>query len=141
MNSIFETEITIRPDDIDLNNHVHNAKYLDFVQAARYDQMRNDYKMPMQDFHKLGYNWVASSAFIDWKRALLLDDKIIVKTQFDSVDGAQCKVNFWIVKKENNKIASEGYIIYTMISIKTGRPLRIPEDVIKIYLIKTDDEI
>ena len=95
----------------------------------------------MQDFHKLGYNWVASSAFIDWKRALLLDDKIIVKTQFDSVDGAQCKVNFWIVKKENNKIASEGYIIYTMISIKTGRPLRIPEDVIKIYLIKTDDEI
>jgi len=141
MNSIFETEITIRPDDIDLNNHVHNAKYLDFVQAARYDQMRNDYKMPMQDFHKLSYNWVASSAFIDWKRALLLDDKIIVKTQFDSVDGAQCKVNFWIVKKENNKIASEGYIIYTMISIKTGRPLRIPEDVIKIYLIKTDDEI
>ena len=141
MNSIFETEVTIRPDDIDLNNHVHNAKYLDFVQAARYDQMRNDYKMPMQDFHKLGYNWVASSAFIDWKRALLLDDKIIVKTQFDSVDGAQCKVNFWIVKKENNKIASEGYIIYTMISIKTGRPLRIPEGVINIYLIKTDDEI
>jgi YbgC/YbaW family acyl-CoA thioester hydrolase len=141
MNSIFETEITIRPDDIDLNNHVHNAKYLDFVQAARYEQMKNDYKMPMEEFHKLGYNWVASSAFIDWKRALLLDDKIIVKTQFDSVNGAQCKVNFWIVKKENNKIASEGYIIYTMISIKTGRPLRIPEDVIKIYLIKTDDEI
>ena len=141
MNSIFETEITIRPDDIDLNNHVHNTKYLDFVQAARYEQMKNDYKMPMQDFHKLGYNWVASSTFIEWKRALLLDDKIIVKTQFDSVDGAQCKVNFWIVKKENNKIASEGYIIYTMISIKTGRPLRIPEDVIKIYLIKTDDEI
>ena len=140
MNSIFETEITIRPDDIDLNNHVHNAKYLDYVQAARYEQMKNDYKMQMADFHKLDYNWVASSAYIDWKRALLLDDKIVVKTQLDSIDGAQCKVNFWIAKKANNKIASEGYIVYTMISIKTGRPVRIPKDVIEKYSIKTDDE-
>jgi len=135
MNSIFETEIIIRPDDIDLNNHVHNAKYLDYVQAARYEQMRNNYKMPMEDFHKLGYNWVASSAYIDWKRALLLDNKIVVKTQLDSIDGAQCKVIFWIVKKANKKIAAEGYIIYTMISIKTSRPVRIPEDVIEKYSI------
>jgi len=140
MNSIFETEITIRPDDIDLNNHVHNSKYLDYVQAARYEQMKNAYKMPREDFHKLGYNWVASSAHIQWKRALLLDDKIVVKTQLDSVDGAQCKVNFWIVKQANNKIASEGNIIYTMISIKTGRPVRIPEDVIENYSSKTDNE-
>lgn len=135
MSSIFETEITIRPDDIDLNNHVHNAKYLDFVQAARYEQMKKNYNMPMEDFHKLGYNWVASSTFIEWKRALLFDDKIIVKAQLDYIDGAQCKVNFWIVKQANNKIASEGNIIYTMISMKTGRPVRIPEDVIEKYSI------
>lgn len=135
MNSIFETEITIRPDDIDLNNHVHNAKYLDFVQAARYDQMKNAYKMSMEDFYRLGYNWVASIANIEWKRALLLDDKIVVKTQLDSFDGAQCRVNFWIVKQINNKIASEGYIIYTMVAIKTGRPVRIPEDIIKKYTV------
>ncbi|NNG26942.1 MAG: acyl-CoA thioesterase [Ignavibacteriaceae bacterium] len=135
MNSIFETEIAIRPDDIDLNNHVHNTKYLDFVQAARYEQMKNDYKMPMADFHKLGYNWVASSAYIEWKRALLLDDKIIVQARLDYIDGAQCKVNFWIVKKVNKKIAAEGNIIYTMISIKTGRPVRIPKDVIEQFSI------
>jgi len=27
MNTIFSSEINVRPDDIDLNNHVHNAKY------------------------------------------------------------------------------------------------------------------
>ena len=84
---------------------------------------------------KIFINWVASSTYIEWKRALLLDDKIIVKAQLDSIDGAQCKVNFWIVEKANNKIASEGYIIYTMISIKTGRPVRILEDVIEKYSI------
>lgn len=135
MNSIFESEIKIRPDDIDLNNHVHNTKYLDFVLAARYDQMIKDYKMSMNDFYNLGYNWVVSITYIEYKRALKLDDKIVVRTQFNSVNGAQCKVNFWIVKKESEKVASEGHIIYTMISTKSGRPVRIPKEIIEKYSI------
>ncbi len=135
MNSIFESEIKIRPDDIDLNNHVHNTKYLDYVLAARYDQMIKDYKMSMNDFYDLGYNWVVSITYIEYKRALKLDDKIVVRTQFDSVNGAQCKVNFWIVKKEGEKIACEGHIIYTMISTKSGRPVRIPQEIINKYSI------
>ncbi len=135
MYSTFETEIVIRPDDIDMNNHVHNSKYLDYVLAARYDQMIKDYKFSMEDFHKLDYNWVVSKVEIEYKRALKLNDKIIVKTQFDSYNGAQCKVNFRVEKKEGNKVAAEGYIIYTMISIKTGRPVRIPEELAKHYTI------
>ncbi|MGY0035466.1 acyl-CoA thioesterase [Pedobacter sp. NJ-S-72] len=37
--SIFETALKVRPDDIDMFNHVHNSKYFDYVLAARYDQM------------------------------------------------------------------------------------------------------
>lgn len=135
MYTAFETEITIRPDDIDLNNHVHNTKYLDYVQAARYEQMKNNYKMSMEEFHSLEYNWVASTAHIEFKRALTLGDKIIVRTQLKSYSGAQVTVNFWIVKKENQKIAAEGYLVYTMISLKKGKPVRIPEDIIKRYTI------
>ncbi|MEM7013763.1 MAG: acyl-CoA thioesterase, partial [Verrucomicrobiota bacterium] len=32
--STFESELAVRPDDIDLNGHVHNSKYLDYVLAA-----------------------------------------------------------------------------------------------------------
>ena len=37
--SRFETELQVRPDDIDMNQHVHNSRYFDYVLAARYDQM------------------------------------------------------------------------------------------------------
>lgn len=135
MYSIFESEIHIRPDDIDLNNHVHNTKYLDYVLAARYDQMTNAYKMSMNEFLDLGYNWVVSTTHIEYKRALKLEDEIIVKTQIDNVNGAQSKVKFWIVKKNNNKVAAEGYLIYTMVSLKTGKPVRIPDTIIRKYSI------
>jgi len=133
--SIFESEITIRPDDIDLNNHVHNSKYLDYVMAARYEQMIKDYKMPMNDFFDLGYNWVVSSVQINYKRALKLDDKIIVRTQLDFFEGAQCKVNFWIVFKNTSSISADGHFIYTMISKDKLKPVRIPEDIIAKYTI------
>jgi acyl-CoA thioester hydrolase/thioesterase-3 len=135
MYSTFETEITIRPDDIDMNNHVHNTKYLDYVLAARYDQMQKDYKMPMSEFHNAGYNWVVSTTHIDYKRALTLDDKIIVRTQLESVNGAQSTVGFKIIKKDNHKIAAEGFIVYTMIDLKNGKPIRIPDEIIRKYSV------
>ena len=46
----FETLIAVRPDDIDMNEHVHNSKYFDYVLAARYDQMERCYGMSMQAF-------------------------------------------------------------------------------------------
>ncbi|NCS89275.1 MAG: thioesterase, partial [Ignavibacteria bacterium] len=67
------------------------------------------------------------------KRSIKLEDKIIVRTQIDSVNGAQAKVLFFILNKETNKVAAEGYLLYTMISTKSGRPVRIPDDIIEMY--------
>jgi len=133
--SIFETELTIRPDDIDMNNHVHNSKYLDYVLAARYDQMRKDYKVTMEDFLERGFTWVVSQVNINYKRALILTDKIIVRTQVEDFNRSQSIVNFEIVKKENGKIAADGQFIYTMINVETGRPAKIPEDYITKYTV------
>jgi YbgC/YbaW family acyl-CoA thioester hydrolase len=135
MFSQFDTEIPIRPDDIDMNNHVHNTKYLDYVLAARYIQMTENYKMPMDQFADLNYNLVISTSHIDFKRALKVTDKIIVRTQIDSISGAQCKVNFWVLLKSSNKISAEGYIVYTLISLTSGRPVRIPEAIIEVYSV------
>ncbi len=41
----FKTEIMVQPRDIDINGHVHHSVYLDYLLAARYDQMQRCYKM------------------------------------------------------------------------------------------------
>ncbi len=135
MYSTFETELIVRPDDIDMNNHVHYSKYLDFLLAARYDQMHKNYKMTMEEFVERGFTWVASEVNIKYKRGILLDEKVLVRTQMDHYKGAQVFVNFWIMKKNTEKTAAEGTAIYTMISITNGRPIRIPQDILDKYSI------
>jgi acyl-CoA thioester hydrolase/thioesterase-3 len=134
-NSIFETEIVVRPDDIDMNNHVHNSKYLDYIQTARFIQMRDNYKVPMEEYHSLGLNWFASEVYIEYKRALKFGDIALVKTQIGDWNGAQVTINVWVYNKATNKIAVEGKMIYTLVSLATGRPTRIPENIIERHKI------
>ncbi|MCK5069440.1 MAG: acyl-CoA thioesterase [Desulfocapsa sp.] len=136
MYSIFETEITVRPDDIDMNNHVHYSRYLDYILMARYDQMNKDYKVAMEAFVERGFSWVASEVNIQYKRPILLQDKTVkVRTQLEEFHGAKVMINFWIVKGENDKVAAKGQVSFTMISLKNGRPTRIPEDIIEKYQV------
>lgn len=133
--AIFESEILIRPDDIDMNNHVHNTKYLDYVQAARYIQMRDNYKYPIELYIEQGLNWFASEAHITFKRSLKFGDSAIVKTQIKEWNGAQVGVNFWIMSKKSNKLAAEGYMVYTLVSLTSGKPVRIPQEIIEKHQI------
>jgi len=133
--SKFETELQVRPDDIDMNNHVHNTRYLDYVLAARYDQMDRCYKMNMDEFLKLGYSWVVNTTHVEHKRPLRLGEKIIVRTWIDELVKDGVKVRFEIFKKENNKLSCEGYIHYTMVNQKTGRGEIIPEWIVAKYSI------
>ena len=136
MCSTFETKITVRPDDIDMNNHVHYSRYLDYILMARYDQMKKDYKVAMEEFVSRGFSWVASEVNIQYKRPILLQDGIItVRTQLEEFHGAKVVINFWIVKGENEKIAALGQVSYTMISVKNGRPTRVPADIVEQYQV------
>ncbi len=133
--SVFETELLVRPDDIDMNNHVHFSRYLDYVLAARYDQMGRCYNMSMNEFIALGLGWVVKSCSIEYKRPLVLGETMLVRTHIDEVKSTEARVRFEIVKKDSGKISAEGYFDYTLVNLKTGRAEKIPPEIIEKYSI------
>lgn len=133
--SKFESEISVRPDDIDMNNHVHNAKYFDYVLAARYDQMERCYKMSMNEFIARGFGWVVSSCAMQFKRPLKLGDTAIVRTHIQEVRTNGVNVLFEILRKETGKLCVDGVFEYTIVNLKTQRAEKIPDDIIQKYSI------
>lgn len=133
--SIFASEIKVRPDDIDMFNHVHNSKYFDYVLAARYEQMDLFYKMPMEHFLESGYGWVVRTAYVDFKRPMILGDTAIVRTGILTINEKGCRVQFEIENKRTGKIASDGWFDYVMIDIKTGKGTRVSEEMIRSYSV------
>ena len=131
----FETELQVRPDDIDMNQHVHNSRYFDYVLAARYDQMARCYQMPMEEFLKAGFGWVVKTAHVQYKRPLSLGDRMIVRTWIDAVVKNGVTVYFEILKAGNRKMAADGYFDYTMINLATARAEDIPDWIMEKYTV------
>src|SRR5665647_1047093 len=115
MTTKFSTELAVRPDDIDMFQHVHNSRYLDYIQAARYEQMTRCYKMTMEEFIVMGYGWVVKKATLNFKRALIMSDVMTVSTQVREIDGSDAIIDYEIVNKKNEKICCDGQMVYTMI--------------------------
>jgi acyl-CoA thioester hydrolase len=133
--TVFETELQVRPDDIDMNQHVHGSRYFDYVLAARYDQMARCYKMAMEEFGKHELGWFVKTAHVEYKRPLRLGESFVVRTWVDDIQRTAVTVKFEIVRKVNGKLCSDGYFEYTMVSVKTGRAEVIPDWIIERYSI------
>jgi len=135
MFSSFRTRIPVRPDDIDMNRHVHNSKYSDYVLAARYDQMERCYGMSMDAFLERGLAWVVRASYVEHKRPLVLGDIAEVETRVAEIAKHGVKVEFEILKESDGKTAARGWFDYTLVCAAKGRPQVIPADIIAIYSI------
>lgn len=133
--SRFETELPIRPDDIDMNQHVHNSRYFDYVLAARYDQMERCYRMGMEEFVQAGFGWVVRIAHVEYKRPLRLGDRIVVRTWIEEMLRDGVNVHFEIRRLPAGKLACTGYFDYAMIDLATGRATTIPDAIREKYAI------
>lgn len=133
--SKFESELQVRPDDIDMYQHVHSSRYMDYVLAARFDQMERCYGMPMAEFQKMGFGWVIASTQMNFRRALVLGDRMTVRCWIEKFSLIGLRLQFEIDRRPEGKRACDGWFEYVMVSVETGRPARIPDSVRQKYSI------
>lgn len=131
----FTTEMQVRPDDIDMFQHVHSSRYLDYVLAARFDQMARCYGMAMEEFLKLGLAWFQRSAHIEFKRPLRLGERFSVTTWIDAIAKDTVRVDFEIRRADGAKTVADGHCHYTLVNVATGRGETIPEWIADRYAV------
>lgn len=133
--SKFETAMQVRPDDIDLFRHVHSSRYLDYLLAARFDQMERCYGVAMQEFLKLGFGWVVKTSHFEYKRPLAMAERFVVRTWVEDIRNPDVEVRFEMLKADTGRPACLGWCHFTMISLETGRPESIPDWITEKYAI------
>ncbi|MDB6128490.1 MAG: fadM, partial [Verrucomicrobia bacterium] len=118
-----------------LYQHVHSTRYLDYVLAARFEQMERCYKMPMQAFGAMGLGWFMTAAAIQFKRPLGWGDKMVVRTWIESFSEMGCRVAFEIEKQSTGKRICDGHCDYSLVTLATGRATPLPDEIRAKYSI------
>jgi acyl-CoA thioester hydrolase/thioesterase-3 len=89
----------------------------------------------MEDFNTLGFGWVMTDSFMQFKRPLVLSDTAIVSTWVEDFNKNIVEVHFTINKKENKKLACNGWFRYSMVNLKSLKAAHIPEEIAAKYSI------
>ncbi|MDI1249031.1 MAG: acyl-CoA thioesterase [Lacunisphaera sp.] len=131
----FETELQVRPDDIDMYQHVHSSRYMDYVLAARFEQMERCYRMPMAEFQQRGFGWFMAATQMNFKRPLGLSDRFVVRTWIERFTLIGVRVQFQIERASDGKLSCDGWFDYVLISLATARAVRLPDDIRAKYAI------
>ncbi len=120
----FETSVIVRSYELDSYGHVNNAVYLNYLEAARSDMLRQ-VGMSFNDFKKIGAFPVVVEANVRYRSPSFADDVLIIKTTMAEVRRATCLMDFEVHKKDGTLVLTAQMEFLFMGN--NGRPTRMPD--------------
>ena len=132
MPSQFEKPITVVSEHIDELNHVNNRVYLDWFLDAAADHSTK-LGWPIEEYFKRGAGWVVRKHEIEYLAPALLNEELMIRTWVSNMGAGSSERSYEIFRPRDKKTLTTGKTIWVWIDFKTGRPSRIPADVISVF--------
>jgi acyl-CoA thioester hydrolase len=93
LKKVLESKMKIRFHDCDPFNHLNNSRYIDYIVAARGDQILDNYDL---DIYKLareeGLCWVSAQTQISYLVPAYLMEEVVIQTQLIEFSGKSLHV-------------------------------------------------
>ena len=121
----FSTELSVRITDMNYGGHLGNDTVLSYFHQARvlYLDALGVNEGDIGDNTSL----TQTEAHIEYKGEGFLGDVLVISVWIDNVRGVRFRVNYDIIRKEDDKRIAVGYTVLAGFNYKTRRPKRIPK--------------
>jgi acyl-CoA thioester hydrolase len=134
---IFRHEFTVTQADLDLNGHVNNVNYVQWMQdaAIRHYSFIGGIA-PMQ---AVGGNWVIRSHTVEYLRPAFAGDVIEVQTWVANIRRVRSLRRYRFLRKSDGKLLVKGETDWVFVDAATGSPLAIPDSVARLFTLLPDE--
>lgn len=128
---VFNIQRRVEWQDIDMMQHLNNAAYLDYAMDAGV-QLTSAYGWPMSYWMEEGIAFVARNNSIEYLKPAYLDDELEISTWLYDIRPATVTRHFDIRRAEANELLARIQILWVMVNLNNGRPMRIPASMVEI---------
>ncbi|MCL6637806.1 MAG: acyl-CoA thioesterase [Alicyclobacillus sp.] len=125
LGQVTELDVVVRSTEIDINGHVNNAKYLEYLEWGRedwYEQCGLDYGT----LYKLGAITVVAHISIDFRREARQNEHLRVYTWLNSVGRTSLRLR-QVIQNVQQQPVIEAEVVVVTIDPQTRRPTPVPE--------------
>jgi acyl-CoA thioester hydrolase len=107
MDGTYEKLIEVRLDDIDLNGHLHNSRYLEYANHARASYFEES-DFPVSRMYQDGFGLVMFSEVAEYRHELFLGQFVTLKVQIVgmSVDASRWQILHAFLRPDGRQAAS-----------------------------------
>jgi acyl-CoA thioester hydrolase len=128
---MYDYQLTVRGYELDSYHHVNHAVYLNYMEQARWEIMRD--AGLLDELQKTGKKLVVIKLNVRYIREIQLFDKVVVTTQVKKE--APYLVFYHLIKK-NNSVRVARAVVKTVLLDDANTPLDIPDEMMKRIELK-----
>ena len=128
MPEVHTRRITVGVDSIDAHQHVNNQEYLRWMQELAIEHS-TALGWPLERYLASGASWYVKTHFIDYLRPAGLGDTLLACTWVSAMDERSSPRHTLFLRESDRQIIARAETLWIYVSLKTGRPLRIADDV------------
>ena len=125
-------KITIRGYHLDAYQHVNNARYLEFLEEARWQYFDN---ISNAAYQELGISFFIVNININYRLPSTLGDVINISTEVEKIGNTSMTFAQKIMLDGTEKLVCDAAITFVILDQKTGKPMKIDEK-LKTLLLK-----
>ncbi|WP_340616289.1 acyl-CoA thioesterase [Xenorhabdus entomophaga] len=115
------TIIKVRGYHIDIFQHVNNARYLEFMEAARWDLLTEDDTLEWLNSKNIGF--IVVNININYRHPAVITDELEVNSSMREL-GNRSGIFFQeIIRRSDNKVIADALTTFVCIDLKTQKPL------------------
>lgn len=124
-----ETEIKIRGYHTDLYQHVNNARYLEFLEEARW-QLLEDH-MNLESFMKKGFSFFVVNINISYKSQARVNDLIRIRSGMGKIGNKSAVVRQQVLNLTTGQVCVDADITFVLSDFK-GKALKLEDEVLEM---------
>lgn len=132
MSTIFDFNITVKEQDIDVLGHVNNVKYIQWMQDVAEAHIET-LGLGVQHYLALKHAMVAVEHHVQYRKAAFLGEHIVLRTWLDDLNALYSFRQYAFYRPADRSILFVGQTKWACIEITTGRPKRMSPSFTQAY--------
>ncbi|EPL5294713.1 YbgC/FadM family acyl-CoA thioesterase [Klebsiella pneumoniae] len=116
-----QTQIKVRGYHLDVYQHVNNARYLEFLEEARWDGLENS--PAFQWMMEKNITFVVVNININYRRPAVLGDVLTVSSKLEQLNGKSGTLSQVVTLNPNGEVVADALITFVCIDLKTQKAL------------------
>lgn len=123
------TLIKVRGYHLDIYQHVNNARYLEFLEEARWQYLEES--GDIEYFSSLGYAWAIVNININYRASAYIGDTLELSTQLSKIGNKSAAFKQVITKQGTNKVVVDAEITFVVLDEKSGKAVEIKDQLLE----------